>query len=167
MNHSIRPMAASLRTILAAGALALGAMACASNDSSDGTQMSTQPVTGGALSDPNVVTQLHDMALQAAASSAGSPSTLKMYAVAVSDHQVAEAALGGGTIYDHAPVFVIVVTGGTFTARGAPAGVDPPEGTVLTLILNAATYDVTDVSIGNVEPDLSEVASARVDLSAQ
>jgi hypothetical protein len=166
MNHSIGPMAASLRTILAAGALALGAMACGSNDSGDGTQTNTQPVTGGALSDPNVVTKLHDMALQAAASSAGEPSTLKMYAVAVSDHQVAETALGS-TIYDHVPVFVIVVTGGRFTGRSAPYGAALPEGTVLTLTVDAATYDVTDVSIGNIEPDLSEVASATVDLSAQ
>jgi len=164
MNQSLRPMAASLRTILAAGAIALGATACASNDSSDGTQTSTQPVTGGALSDPHVVTKLHDMALQASSSS-GAPSPTKMYAVAVSDHQVAETALGGGTIYDHAPVFVIVVTGGTFTAGHAPYGVSPPEGHVLTLTVDAATYDVTDVGIGNVEPDLSEVASARVDLS--
>jgi hypothetical protein len=33
-------------------------------------------------------------------------------------------------------------------------------------VVAAATYDVTDLGITNVEPDLSEIASASVDLSA-
>lgn len=51
--------------------------------------------------------------------------------------------------------------------RGVPDGASIPEGSVLTVILDAATYEVTTVSISNVEPDLSKVASATVDWSAE
>jgi hypothetical protein len=149
--NSIRPISTVLRNVLAAGALTLCATACAGDP--------------GAFGDPAVVAELREIAQQAATDSATPPS--RMYAVAVSDHQVAELAAGGGTIYDHAPVFVIVITGGTFTARGAPLGVAPPEGSVLTLTIIAATYEIADVGIVNVEPDLSKVASDRVDLSTQ
>jgi hypothetical protein len=135
--------------MVATVALVFGAVGCSADD-------------GGALEDPDVVARLHDLALQAASSDgAGSPT--KMYAVAVSDHQVAETALSGAIIFDHAPVYVIVITGGPFTARSAPLGAPLPQGTVLTLTLDAATFEVTDVGIVNVEPDLSGVASDRVD----
>lgn len=152
--NSTRPISAVLRNVLAAGALALCATSCAEDDQ-------------GALDDPAVVAKLHEIAQQAASAGGATPPT-KMYAVAVSDHQVAELAAGGATIYDHAPVFVIVITGGHFTGRGSPSNETPiPEGTVLTLTLDAATYEITDVGIDDVEPDLSKVASDRVDLSTQ
>ena len=149
-----RPVYSVLRNVLAAGALALCATACAGEDDT------------GAFDDPAVVAKLREIAQQAASAGGATPPT-KMYAVAVSDHQVAEQAASGATIYDHAPVFVIVITGGTFTAREAPPGVAPFEGSVLTLTVIAATYETTDVGIVNVEPDLSKVASDRVDLSTQ
>ena len=151
--NSIRPVSTALRNMLAAGALALCATACAGDDP-------------GAFDDPAVVAKLREIAQQAASAGGASPPT-KMYAVAVSDHQVAEQAVSGATIFDHAPVFVIVITGGTFTALEAPSGVAPFEGSVLTLTVIAATYEIADAGIVNVEPDLSKVASDRVDLSTQ
>jgi len=118
------------------------------------------------LADPSVVARLHDLGLQLS-SIAGVPSPTRMYAAAVSDHQAAERVLSGAIINDHAPVFVIVMTGGPFTALEAPPGVPPPEGNVLTATVNAATYDVTDVGIVNAEPDLSKIASATVELNAR
>ena len=73
----------------------------------------------------------------------------------------------GAIINDHAPVFVIVITGGPFTANHAPYGADAPEGNVLTITVNAATYEVSDVGISDLVPDLSKIASATVDLSAR
>lgn len=151
MKNSVGQWSASFRAVLPMAALMIGATACGAGD------------TDGSLDDPQVVAKLQDLAVQASLPDGASPPT-SMYAVAVSDHQAAEKALGGGTGYDHAPVFVIVITGGPFTARGAPAGVDLPQGHVLTLILDAASYEVSDISIGDIEPDLSKVASDTVDL---
>ena len=110
-----------------------------------------------------MVAKLHDLGL-GVSTYAGVPSPTRMYAVSVSDHQAAETVLSGAIIYDHQPVFVIVITGGTFTALQAPAGVPFPDGSVLTATVSAATYEVTDVGIVNEEPDLSNVASDTVDL---
>jgi hypothetical protein len=115
------------------------------------------------LKDPNVVAKLREMALDAA----GESTATTMRAVAVSDHQAAETVLSGRIMYDHAPVYVIVITGGPFTAGRHPYGAPAPEGDVLTLTVDAASYDVTDVGIGDVDPDLSQVALASVDLSAK
>jgi hypothetical protein len=141
----------------ATAAIAVSATACASHDASD---------VEAALADPSVVARLHDLALQLS-SIAGAPSPMSMYAAAVSDHQIAERALSGAIINDHAPVFVIVMTGGPFTALEAAPGAPPFEGNVLTATVDAATYDVTDVGIVNAEPDLSKIASATVDLNAR
>jgi hypothetical protein len=141
--------------LLLAAAIAISATGCASHDPSDAT---------GTLEDPNVVAKLHDLGLQIS-SIAGVPAPPTMYAVAVSDHQVAETAISGAIIYDHAPVFVIVMTGGRFTSIEAPPGGAPAEGSALTATVNAATYDVTDVSILHVEPDLSRIALDTVDLN--
>ncbi|MEO8182158.1 MAG: hypothetical protein ABI895_25265 [Deltaproteobacteria bacterium] len=113
-----------------------------------------------------MVTKLRDWALQITSSSYALSPPTKMYAVAVSDHQAAATVLGGSIINDHAPVYVIVMTGGWFTANEAPPGVPAPEGSVFTVTLNAATYTGTDSSIGNVEPDFSQIALATVDLGA-
>jgi hypothetical protein len=157
MKNAVRQRSRSLRDILATAAIVISAAGCASHDPSD---------VEGTLGDPNVVAKLHDLALQLL-SIQGVLSPQKMYAAAVSDHQVAETVLSGAIIYDHAPVFVIVMTGGPFTASEAPPGVAAPEGNVLTATVKATTYDVTDVSILNAEPDLSEIASATVDLNAR
>ena len=139
---------------LLATAIAICAVGCASHDSSN------------RLDDPKVVARLHDLGLQLS-SIAGVPKPTTMYAVEVSDHQTAEKAASGDIVNDYyAPAYVIVMTGGPFMALEAPPGVTPPEGSILTATVNAATYEATDVGITNVEPDLTQVALATVDLNA-
>lgn len=121
----------------------------------------------GTLRDPAVRAKLRDLALHAS-SGAGVSSPRTMIAVASPDHQAAEEAVSGGSIvYDHAPVYVVVMTGGPFTGSEHPRGVSPPEGSVLTLTVDAASFRVTDYGIGNTDPDLSKIASASVDLAAE
>ncbi|HVZ33067.1 MAG TPA: hypothetical protein VG963_11610 [Polyangiaceae bacterium] len=134
MKNSVQ-ISCSLRRVLAMGAIAISAAACAAHDSNDSQD---------AFGDPNVVAKLRDVGLQAS-SGDGVPSPTKMYAVEVSDHQAAETALGAS----------------------APPGASVPQGSVLSITLDAATYDTTDWGVSNVEPDLSRVASARVDLLAK
>jgi hypothetical protein len=120
----------------------------------------------GTLGDPTVRSKLRDLALQAS-SNAGVPSPRTMIAVASPDHQAAEQIVSGDIVNDHAPVYVVVMTGGTYTADMAPPGVADPQGSVLTLTVDAATFRITDVGIIGVEPDLSKIASVITDLSAE
>jgi len=118
-----------------------------------------------ALGDPNELSKLRGIAL-GASSVAGVSSPKTMHVVAASDRQTAESILSGAIIYDRAPVYVIKMTGGPFTATQHPPGVAAPQGNVLTLTLDAATHRVTDVGFVNVEPDLSQIGPLTVDLSA-
>jgi hypothetical protein len=115
-----------------------------------------------ALGDPSVVAKLRGLALQVS-SLAGVSSPMTMLAVAA-DHQAAEKVLCGAIVNDHAPVYVIKMTGGPFTSRRhSPAG-PAPQGNVLTLTVNAATYRITDVGYDDVEPDLSQIGPVAVNL---
>jgi hypothetical protein len=139
------------------GAVAATILAgCSASDSS-------VPDDGSGLSDPQVVAELRDLALRAS-SSAGVPSPKTMVAVAASDHQAAEMVLSGAIIPDHAPVYVIEMTGGTFTARSAPPGGAALRSHVLTVTVDAATFRITDVGYVDEAPDLDEIGSVTVDL---
>lgn len=117
-----------------------------------------------ALGDRNVQAKLRDVALQAA-SRHGVARPQKVLAVAASDHQAAEKLLSGADVNDHAPVYVIKLTGGRFTALHHPPGVPAPQGNVLTLTVDATTHNVTDIGIVDAEPDLSQIDPTTVDLS--
>jgi hypothetical protein len=118
------------------------------------------------LADAQVTSKLHATGLQLAGI-AGVSSPDRMYAVAAADHQDAETILSGANINDHAAVYVIVMSGGSFTALDHPPGVPPFQGTVLTATIEAATFRVTDVGIVNVEPDLSKIALGTVVLGTK
>jgi hypothetical protein len=115
-----------------------------------------------------VVAKLRDMGLQAS-SRAGVPVPKTMVAVAASDEEAAEMALGGGSVPSHEPVYVTVVTGGTFTFADAsgPRGAPAPQGTVLTSTVEQATFRVAEVGLTNKKPDLDKIGSVQVDLLAQ
>ena len=117
----------------------------------------------GTLSDPSVQAKLRDMGVRAA--SANGISSPRIVAVASPDQQAAEAVVSGDLIPFHAAVYVVVVTGGTFTAGRHPPGVPAPQGSVLTLTVDAATYAVLGVGIVDAVPDLSKISSDIVDLS--
>ena len=105
--------------------------------------------------------KLRALALQAAGAS--TPQT--MIATASADHQAAEKVISGAIVNDHGPVYVIAITGGPFTARSSPSGVSAPQGDVLTLTVDARTFQVTDTGITNDAPDLSLIGSVVVDLA--
>jgi hypothetical protein len=56
--------------------------------------------------------------------------------------------------------------GGPFTATHHPPGIAAPQGNVLRVTVDAATHRVTDVALVNAEPDLTQIGSHTVDLSA-
>jgi hypothetical protein len=119
----------------------------------------------GALSDPEVVSKLRSLAMRRA-SRAGVSSPATMQAVAASDHQVAENVVSGAIVNDHAPVYVIEMTGGPFMASHHPRAMAAPQGDVLTVTVDAQTLRVTDVGIHSVAPDLTAIDSNTVDLLA-
>jgi hypothetical protein len=113
------------------------------------------------LGDPNVRAKLRALALQ----TAGASPPRTMIATASPDHQAAEKIISGDVVNDHAPVYVIEITGGPFAARSSPPGVSAPQGNVLTITVDARTYRVTDVGITNDAPDLTQIGSVVVDLA--
>jgi hypothetical protein len=110
--------------------------------SSDPGGANAEPLQAS-LRDPNVKAKLRALALQAA----GASPLQTMIATASPDHQAAEEIISGDIVNDHAPVYIIEMTGGPFTARSSPPGVPAPQGDVLTLTVDAQTYRVTDSSI--------------------
>ena len=110
------------------------------------------------LADSNVRAKLRTMALQASSADGGSsPKTIE--AVASPDHQAAEKVVSGDIINDHVAVYVIEVTGGTFTdnAASTPPGVPAPSGSVLTLTVNAQSFGVTDFGLTDTAPALTQI----------
>ena len=110
------------------------------------------------LEDPGEMATLRAIALNAAAN-AGVSSPARIHAVAHSDHQAAEFLLSGAIIDDHAPVYVLKISGGTFTANHHPPGRAAPQGAFLTLTIDATTHRVTDLGLVDNEPDLSKISS--------
>src|SRR5579872_145141 len=129
-----------------------------------GSSPPAAPQTG--LADPNVRSQLRSLALQAS-SGAGVPSPTAILAVSSPDHQAAEKVVSGDIVEDHAPVYVVEVTGGVFTDNQAsgPPGAPPPQGSALTLTVNAQTLQVVDFGIEPTAPDLAQIGSAVVNLT--
>ena len=120
----------------------------------------------GGLGDPNVRAKLRDLGLQACEAS-GVPSPRTMVAVASPDHQAAEQVVSGSIVNDHAPVYVVAMTGGRFAANSSPPGVPVPQGNVLTLTVAAESFSVMDVGISDNAPDLTRIDPDVVDLLAK
>jgi hypothetical protein len=110
------------------------------------------------LADPNVRAKLRTMALQTSSAN-GVPSPKTIEAVASADHQAAEKIVSGDIVNDHMAVYVVEVTGGTFTDTTAsiPPGGSAPSGSVLTLTVDAQTFSVTDFGLTDTAPDLTEI----------
>jgi hypothetical protein len=99
-------------------------------------------------------------------SKAGVSSPAAIQAVAASDRQTAEYILSGAIMQDRAPVYVLKVKGGPFTSRRHPPGVAAPKHAFLTITVDAATKRLTDIGYVDVEPDLTQIGSSVVDLTA-
>jgi hypothetical protein len=131
--------------------------ACVTGCADDGSPV-VRPVT-----DPSVRGTLRQVA-HGIAKRAGVESPASMVAVAAADHQAAEAVVSGAVIDDHAPVYVVQMTGGTFTAIRHPRGRPVPAGNVLTITFDATTFLVTDVGYDSIAPDLTKIDARTVDL---
>ena len=107
----------------------------------------------GNLDDSEVRAKLRALGLQSSSIS-GVPSPQTMTAVWSADHEAAERIVSGDIVNDHVPVYVIEVTGGTFTALDSPNGGDPFQGTFLTLTIDAQTFMGTDAGITRTAVDL-------------
>ena len=110
------------------------------------------------LADPSVRAKLRAMALQAS-SADGVPSPKTIEAVASPDRQAAEMVVSGDIVNDHGAVYVVEVTGGTFTDNTAstPPGAPAPSGSVLILTVDAQSFRVTDFSLTRTAPDLTQI----------
>jgi len=138
--------------------LTLAAMgACGPSDSG---------ATQGDLADPSVTAKLRALALQASSAN-GVPSPKTMIAVYSPDDEAAQEIISGDIVNDHVPVYVIEVTGGSFTCNSCsvPPGASPPQGNALTITVNAQTFQVTDFGITPNVPDLTKISPDVVNLA--
>jgi hypothetical protein len=62
-------------------------------------------------------------------------------------------------------VYVIEITGGPFTGRSSPPGVSAADGDVLTLTVDARTFQVADAGITSDAPELTQIGSVVVDIA--
>jgi hypothetical protein len=138
--------------------------AAACTDVADPSISSSAPVHG-VLRDPAVRATVR-AAVLSQASLAGVTSPHVMLAVAAVDHHAAEDVVCGSIIDDHSPVYVVQMTGGPFIVPDHPRGVPAPQGDVMTVTVDAQTYDVTDVSYTATAPDLRQIDPDVVDLLA-
>lgn len=154
-----------MRVAFAMFLLLAAAGACGQSSDPGGADAGAGVVSAEALQaslgDPHVRAKLRALALQAAGASP--PQT--MIATASPDRQAAERIISGDIVNDHAPVYVIEITGGPFTARSSPPGVPATQGDVIILTVDARTYGVTDAGITNEAPDLTQIGSVVVDLA--
>lgn len=130
------------------------------------TSSDAQTITGlvpTGLEDNNQVSTLRGIAMSAS-SVAGVSTPSRMLAVAAADHQAAEFAVGGSLVNDHAPVYVIEMAGGPFTATQHPRGAATPQGQFLIVTIDATSQRVVDVGYVNAEPDLTKVGASVKDI---
>jgi hypothetical protein len=87
-----------------------------------------------------------------------------MKAVYGPDWQAAQTAIVPTTVYEHRPVYVVQVTGGTFTAQRHPFGTAPRHGNVLVVVVDAETYDIRSLAYVSTARDLTQIGQEIVDL---
>jgi len=146
----------------------MSAVTACSSGSTDGTPSQAAPATTQAttgLHDAAVIAKLREVSTQLA-STAGVDAPPTMHAVAASDHQAAETVISGADINDHAPVYVVQMTGSSFTVPHHRSEVAAHVGVVLTVTFDAKTMRVTDVGYDDAPADLTRIDAEVVDLLA-
>jgi len=104
--------------------------------------------------------QIKSLVMTDAAATGDSTPTDISYSPPVT-RNAANAASGDGAViggsYGSASGYILVVAHGNFTATDAaiPNGAPVPTGTVMMLVVDATTGQVTDSGIENTTPDLS------------
>jgi hypothetical protein len=81
-------------------------------------------------------------------------------ALAATQEEAVDAAMPGDDMGDSTPSDLIVITG-DFTGYAAkvPEGDSPPVGSVISLVIDATTGEVTDWSLSGVEPDTTALGT--------
>ena len=152
------------------------ALSCSSGDmdvvaGGNSAQSTDSGLGSGPLADPKVRAMLREIALQSAAGARSDVPEISLHISAVysPDYQAAWEAVTGDIVPRHTAVYIIAITGGTFTAsdRSAAFGGPPVQGSVFIIGVDAATYMGMGSSIGNTVPDLSKISPDVVDLSAE
>jgi hypothetical protein len=148
VNKLRHPIAAFVIAVLAVVALLVGALAAGSNPAANDR-------TGRALPTSAQTKALSKVALRLATRN-GDASPRSIDAVASTREQalpvvfVGEMVNGaGGNCY------VIQMVGSFETLSSAPLSAASPKASVLTVIVNASTYEVEDLSVGNVVTDIA------------
>ena len=151
------------RTLFAVALAATTAVGCADETEPGSDTEAPESAKPIGLTRTEIVASLHALALDTSKRwGVETPSMVR--AVAAADHQAAESVVSGAIINDHSPVYVVQVTGGTFTALHHPPNVEAPQGSVLTITFDAATLRITDVGIDPVAPDLAQIDREVVEL---
>jgi hypothetical protein len=76
--------------------------------------------------------------------------------VTVATRQAANEVANGAEIIDSTPVYVVAVQGHFTSPRGGPFGV-APQGTVMTLVIDSATFDPLDLTLSQTTPNLGQL----------
>jgi hypothetical protein len=100
--------------------------------------------------------QLLEIALEMAANADEHSPTLIQYSEG--DRVQANLVASGARIFEHRPTYLIAIRGQfTYWLAERPAGQPPPEGTVMTLVVDAETGRLYDVGIHTMYPRLEEL----------
>jgi hypothetical protein len=151
------------RTLFAVALAATTAVGCADETEPGSDTEAPESAKPIGLTRTEIVASLHALALDTS-KRWGVEAPATVHAVATADHQAAESVISGAIINDHSPVYVVQVTGGTFTALRHPRDIEPPHGKVLTITYDAATLRMTDVGIDDIAPELVQIDREIVDL---
>jgi hypothetical protein len=116
------------------------------------------------LADSNERATLRSVALSAS-SAAGVSTPTRILATAAADHQAAQFAVSGSIVNDHAPVYVMQLEGGPFTARRHAPHAAPPQAQYLLVTVDAATHRITDVGYVNTKQDLTAIGTSATDIT--
>ena len=115
------------------------------------------------LHDAATADQLRQASMELAVN-AGVSAPATMRAVAAKSHRAAEAVISGADLADDSPVYVVQMTGGSFTATHARPGLAPYVGNVMTVTYDADTMRVTDIGFDEAPADLGRIDAEIVDL---
>jgi hypothetical protein len=100
--------------------------------------------------------QLLEIALKMAANADEGSPTLIQYSEG--DRVHANLVASGARIFEHRPTYLIAIRGQfTYWTAKRPPGQPPPEGTVMTLVVDAETGRLYDVGIHTMYPRLEEL----------
>ncbi len=149
LRHPIATFVLAVLAIIGAG---VGVLASSSPQLAN-------PKTGRTTLTPAQVTALSKVALWMARTNGDtSPGSVK--GVVATREQALPVVFPGEMVNGAAGRCYVLVILGSFTALASPtSAVASPKGTVLTVIVDSTSYQVEDLSLGNVVPDIASLGA--------